>query len=1205
MTSLVNRRFAAIVFVASGLIANSVLADQQISAPQIVPTPLIAGSAQTAKVTATVSADPNLIPSSVNLVKRYPSGLVTVLGPMFDDGTHGDAVAGDDTYTGQVIISEAKAGQVEVAVTAAYSNQLLRASSPYTNVPVIAIVTITSPTNLAILGTNRVTVVGTVNDPTTFVEVNGVPVVMNGSDFSASIQLHEGNNSITAIASDYLGDQAATSIQVTADTTPPNVTIDTPENGAVVSAPRTTVTGLINDIVVGTVNGTEATVQVNGLPAAVANRTYSVTDVPLVPGTNTITAFATDRAGNSNSFSIKVFYNTSPANRIQIVSGNNQSGQIRQLLPLPLVVQATDTNGNPYVGKKVIFQVIQNDGLLLSGTNIANSLIVTSDVSGLAQVLFQLGTRAGLGNNQVSASIVGFQGMATFSASSSNSTPALVVLDTGNNQVGAIGQPLPKPFGVAVVDSGFNRLPNIPITFTITSGGGSFDGQTNLTVASDSNGRAVAFLTLGPDAGNDTNQVQANYAGNTGLPVTFVASAMVPGEPDQTGVSGVVLDNSDVPVPGATVRIVDFPTAVLSDANGYFQIKPAPVGAIRLIVDGVTVTRPGSWVWLQFDLVTIAGQDNSIGRPVRLMFKDTAHGMLVDATHGGTLTLPQVPGFSLTILPNSVLFPDGTRSGQVSVTVVHPDKMPDPPEFGQQPRFLVTIQPANALFNPPAPLCIPNLDGLQPGQKTEMYSYDHDMGQFVAIGTGTVSYDGSQICSDPGVGVLKAGWHCGGDPNQAGSSSSLGVSLSPKSIEKAVGEQFDLTASGTPPLDGTYTWEIIGTQPGDVLDAVEFTAQPSCADQQSCIATLSANKPGQVSVRVHFKCTTTGDEVTDDARITVDGVKLTIDGVADGDKQTVGGLVAMKSDNNNAPRKKIIVNKVNSSTFTGNLLLESSSDQISVFTASSGGTELTFNGTDNEFANSSIPAAGLQLWVEGEDYSDDMRDVSLTLTMEDDPNVEDQVTFTILWVDQPTVNLSPADTVSADNDKRDAYKGWTAANTYNLGLQLYNANFGARMGIGTEAGAVVHPADFNYPNNNLKLERDYEFHDLVGNTTITAQASFAATIPPGQDTGPATARDDNPAPNGNIYDWDAPGLGVPNAPQNEIHRTRNNFKAFASITLDGTAVRCSPVRSYFVRFSMKQVDAPNGANWVVIHPPDVANDNQGGNGTTALTWDLQ
>ena len=90
------------------------------------------------------------------------------------------------------------------------------------------------------------------------------------------------------------------------------------------------------------------------------------------------------------------------------------------------------------------------------------------------------------------------------------------------------------------------------------------------------------------------------------------------------------------------------------------------------------------------------------------------------------------------------------------------------PGFGQQPRFIVTIQPAGAVFNPPAAITLPNVDGLAPREVTEMYSFDHDIGSFVAIGTGIVSDDGQIVRSSPGVGVLKAGWHCGGNPAPTG-----------------------------------------------------------------------------------------------------------------------------------------------------------------------------------------------------------------------------------------------------------------------------------------------------------------------------------------------------------------------------------------------------------------------------------------------------
>jgi hypothetical protein len=90
------------------------------------------------------------------------------------------------------------------------------------------------------------------------------------------------------------------------------------------------------------------------------------------------------------------------------------------------------------------------------------------------------------------------------------------------------------------------------------------------------------------------------------------------------------------------------------------------------------------------------------------------------------------------------------------------------PNFGQQPRFVITIQPGGARFDPPAAMTIPNVDGLAPGETTELYSFDHDLMSFLSIGPGTVSEDGTRVVSDPGVGVVEAGWHSGGNPPPTG-----------------------------------------------------------------------------------------------------------------------------------------------------------------------------------------------------------------------------------------------------------------------------------------------------------------------------------------------------------------------------------------------------------------------------------------------------
>ena len=327
----------------------------------------------------------------------------------------------------------------------------------------------------------------------------------------------------------------------------------------------------------------------------------------------------------------------------------------------------------------------------------------------------------------------------------------------------------------------------MPVTFTVVNGGGNFAGQPSTTVTTDSDGRAAATLTLGFQEGNSNNLVTATFPGNTAFPASFTASGLGPGNPNATVISGVVLDNSNNPIAGATVRALLDTTlysnpssaqtaaSVQTDATGHFSIYKAPVGYVKLFVDGSTSTTAGPFPILEYDMVTVAGQVNTVNRPIFLVALKTSNQLcLTDTTGGGTLTIPDAPGFSLTFGPGQVTFPGGSKTGCVSVTQVHPDKVPMEPAFGQQPRFIVTIQPAGAIFNPPAPITIPNVDGLKPREITEMYSYDHDVSSFVAIGTGTVSEDGQVIRSNPGVGVLKAGWHCGGNPGVSGAAAECG-----------------------------------------------------------------------------------------------------------------------------------------------------------------------------------------------------------------------------------------------------------------------------------------------------------------------------------------------------------------------------------------------------------------------------------------------
>jgi hypothetical protein len=435
-----------------------------------------------------------------------------------------------------------------------------------------------------------------------------------------------------------------------------------------------------------------------------------------------------------------------------------------------------------------VFKVAQNDGMLSAGADPGATVIATTDAQGRASALWTLGRRAGAGGNAVDAYSVGFEGVAIFTATGTQGHAGKIVVDTGNDQIGLIAEPLPKPFIAVVVDAGNNRLSGVPVTFNVVQGGGSFDGQPGVSVVTDPDGRAEATLTLGTQEGNANNFVQANFEGNQSFAAGFSASGRAPGNPADTTITGVVLDNSNAPIAGVSVRAVltnvlhsniaaaqAAPPAV-TDAQGQFTIGAAPTGFVKLLVDGSTAPGQAVYPSLEYDMVTVPGQNNTVGQPIYLVGLNHDNQLCVTrTTGGGTLTIPEAPGFSLTFGPGQVTFPGGSQSGCVSVTVVNGDKVPMVPGFGQQPRFIVTIQPSGALFNPPAAITLPNVDGLAPREVTEMYSFDHDIGSFVAIGTGVVSDDGLIVRSSPGVGVLKAGWHCGGNPSPTGAAADCPV----------------------------------------------------------------------------------------------------------------------------------------------------------------------------------------------------------------------------------------------------------------------------------------------------------------------------------------------------------------------------------------------------------------------------------------------
>ncbi len=703
-------------------------------------------------------------------LSRFNNSPLTVSGTINEDAATVEVNGIPATVSAGIFTAEVPLTEGNNTLTATATDpagNVATASIQVTLIP-LPTVAITDPLNQSLFTASPITVTGTVGEGTTSVEINGVPGTLGNQTWTVTVPLQEGTNTLTAVARNASGNAGTASVQVNLDTTSPTVVIESPVDGFVTSNPTIDVAGMINDITVGTVNSDNARVSVNGVEASVANRSFFARAIPLLEGMNTITAMGEDEVGNVGMAMITVERIVPTGNRIELVSGQDQRAGIQQELAGPLTVRLLNGTGNPVAGKNVVFRVILGDGKVGVGTpDEARGVVAVTNASGLASTRFRLGTRAGSGIHRVRAKAVEFEGEVVFFASADPNPGDKINVVEGNSQRGVANQPLPQPLIVAVTDVGANLIPNAQVEFKVTKGSGIFqNGQTVFSTTTDTDGRANAQLTLGPETGLDVHRVAATLVGTTAF-AGFTASGFVAGNPADTSISGVVLDNQDNPVPGVTLRLEGTNLQTVADAQGQFQIVGVSVGTVHLIADGSTATVPGEWPTLTYEFVTVAGVENTLPAPIYLLPLDMDNAKTV-GLQDVEFTLPEVPGFQLTVKAGSVTFPDGSTVGQISVTPVNANKIPMPPPNGMQPQFIVTIQPAGTIFDPPAPLTLPNVDGHAPGAQVEMFSFDHDLEAFVTIGLGTVSADGSVIESNLGVGVIKAGWHCGSQPGGSG-----------------------------------------------------------------------------------------------------------------------------------------------------------------------------------------------------------------------------------------------------------------------------------------------------------------------------------------------------------------------------------------------------------------------------------------------------
>ncbi len=134
--------------------------------------------------------------------------------------------------------------------------------------------------------------------------------------------------------------------------------------------------------------------------------------------------------------------------------------------------------------------------------------------------------------------------------------PSAIVRVSGDAQVGSPSGPLPEPIVVRVQDAYGVGAPGIPVTFSVTSGGGSASVGSTTT---DASGEARASWTLGPTEG--LNSLQVSAAGVSSGTAQFTATAVI-----RTATTLAVIGGSSTTIAGQPFP--DQPRVQVQDAFG-------------------------------------------------------------------------------------------------------------------------------------------------------------------------------------------------------------------------------------------------------------------------------------------------------------------------------------------------------------------------------------------------------------------------------------------------------------------------------------------------------------------------------------------------------------------------------------------------------------------------------------------------------------
>jgi hypothetical protein len=178
-----------------------------------------------------------------------------------------------------------------------------------------------------------------------------------------------------------------------------------------------------------------------------------------------------------------------------VVTGNNQTGVEKTVLPVALSVRATTASAygsGPLAGVSVTCK----DGGV--GGVFTPSATQTTNATATVTYSYQLPAKSR--EVAITCSSPGYTS-ALFSETSTVGPPVRMSTVSGNNQTAPPNAPLTAPLVVKVFDVKGFEVPGVTVNFTDNGAGGTFVAT---SVVTGSNGNATAQYTTGPNAGTAT-----------------------------------------------------------------------------------------------------------------------------------------------------------------------------------------------------------------------------------------------------------------------------------------------------------------------------------------------------------------------------------------------------------------------------------------------------------------------------------------------------------------------------------------------------------------------------------------------------------------------------------------------------------------------------------------------------------------------------